>query len=83
MFGGVVYLSVAPFSQSSGIEPSSHERSAESSVSNAYDACAPVFKYLPAEGLPPLYLIYVKDTAGKESGQVHAPVKKRFLDGGA
>lgn len=78
VFGGVVYLDVrTPSSRASRIEPSSHKPS----VSTQDTARPPVFKYLPAEGLPPLYLIYVKGTAGKESGKVHAPVKQRFLDG--
>ena len=77
VFGGVVHLSLrGPSSTASRTEPSSQQQAACEQGS----ACTPVFKYLPAEGLPPLHLIYVKDTAGQESGTVHAPVKQRFLD---
>lgn len=73
-----MYLSLrVPPSVSSRTEPISQQQS----VSKEPSARSPVLHYLPAEGLPPLYLIYIKDTAGQESGQVHAPVKQRFLDG--
>jgi hypothetical protein len=42
-----------------------------------------LLEYLPASALPPLYLIYVRGTAGRESGVVHAPVRQRWLDGDA